>query len=130
VFDHFEWSVASIEAARGFYTLVCRAIGADEIFFDEEDKSAGFGSADIVRLLLTEARPTQPKLRICFITQNRECVKRAHADALLKGSTCNGKPGYRDRYGTGYFAAFVLDPDGHNVDILYREPNSVVDPRS
>ena len=121
MFDHLEFSVANIEAARQFYRRICLAIGADEIFFDERDKSAGFGFDEIVQLLLTEGEPTKPKLHVCFTAQNKESVEGAHSGALSRGGTCNGKPGYRDHYGAGYFAGFVLDPDGHNVEILYRE---------
>ena len=121
MFDHLEFSVTDIKAARQFYGPICIAIGGREIFFDEEGKSVGFGFGDIVQLLLTEGQQTTPKLHVCFIAQNKESVKRAHAGALAAEGTCNGKPGYRDDYGVGYFAAFVLDSDGHNVEILYRE---------
>jgi len=121
MFDHLEFTAANIEAARRFYKPICRAIGAEEAFFDEEDKSAGFGSTDIVHLLLTEGPPTTPTLHICFAAENKQAVEKAYADALSGGGADNGKPGYREHYGQGYFAAFVLDPDGHNVEILYRD---------
>ena len=122
MFDHLEFTVASIEAARNFYRPICRAIGGDEVFFDELDKSAGFGSPEIVHLLLTEGAPTTPKLHICFKAENKDVVEKAYAGALSGGGTCNGQPGYRNHYAKGYFAAFILDPDGHNVEVLFREP--------
>lgn len=59
-----------------------------------------------------------------------ESVERAHAGALAADGTCNGKPGYRDNYGAGYFAAFVFDSDGHNVEILYRDATKVAASRN
>ncbi len=121
MFDHVEFSVADIDAARRFYEPVCVAVGAREIFFDEAGRAAGFGTGDIVRFLLTQGSPTTPKLHICFTARDKQGVEKAHADAVSGGGVCNGKPGYRGHYGPGYFAAFVLDPDGHNIEVLFRE---------
>lgn len=122
MFDHLEFSVADIDASRRFYTQICRAIGMQEEFFDEGEKSAGFGHDGLVQLLLTEGKVTTPKLHVCFAAQSKESVEAAYADAISGNGVDNGKPGYRDHYGPGYFAAFLYDPDGHNVEILYREP--------
>jgi predicted lactoylglutathione lyase len=130
VFDHLEFSVANIDAARRFYQPVCIAIGGSEIFFDDEAKSVGFGFDDIVQLLLTEGKPTAPKFHICFKAQSKDSVETAYAGALAAGGACNGKPGYRDHFGEGYFAAFVFDHDGHNVEILYRELDKITASRS
>ena len=122
MFDHLEFAVADAEAARRFYRPICDAIGAREIFYDQDNKSCGFGISDVVHLLLTEATATTPRLHFCFTAQSKGEVEKAYLAALSGGGVCNGKPGYRDHYGAGYFAAFVLDPDGHNVEILHREP--------
>ena len=121
MFDHLEFSVADITASRRFYKPICDAIGMREIFFDDGEKSVGFGKGEVVQLLLTEGQATAPHLHICFTAQNKDSVERAHAGALSGGGADNGAPGYREHYGQGYFAAFVHDPDGHNVEILYRE---------
>lgn len=122
MFDHLEFSVADIDASRRFYKPICDAIGMREIFHDEGEKSVGFGHGEVVQLLLTEGRATAPNLHLCFTAQNKDSVEKAHAKAVSAGGADNGAPGYRDHYGPGYFAAFVYDPDGHNVEILYREP--------
>ncbi|MCG8559117.1 MAG: VOC family protein [Hyphomicrobiales bacterium] len=121
MFDHLEFAVADIEAARRFYGSIYDAIGGCEVFYDQDNKSCGFGTSDIVHLLLTEATATTPRLHFCFTAQSKHDVERAYLAALSSGGVCNGKPGYRDHYSAGYFAAFVLDPDGHNVEILHRE---------
>ncbi len=122
MFDHLEFSVADINASRRFYRAICVAIGMREIFFDDGEKSVGFGQGEVVQLLLTEGQATAPKMHVCFSADSKEAVERAHAEAVSAGGSDNGGPGYREHYGPGYFAAFVHDPDGHNVEILFREP--------
>ncbi len=122
MFDHLEFSVADIAAARRFYRPICEAIGMREAFFDEGEKSVGFGTGDIVQLLLTEGQATAPALHICFSAKSKESVEQAYTGAMSAGGIDNGPPGYRDHYGPGYFAAFAHDPDGHNVEILCRDP--------
>jgi catechol 2,3-dioxygenase-like lactoylglutathione lyase family enzyme len=121
MFDHVEFSVLDIEMSRRFYRSICLPIGIMEVFFDEAGRSAGFGSDGITRLLITGGRMTEPKLHICLRAGDRESVEAAYAGALAAGGSDNGKPGYRAHYAEGYFAAFVHDPDGHNVEILCRE---------
>ena len=127
MFDHVEFSVTNVRSARQFYGPICAAIGAQEIFFDDEDKSVGYGIGDIVQLLLTEGQQTSPKLHICFTAQNKISVEQAYTSALSGGGMCNGKPGYRNHYGEGYYAAFAIDPDGHNIEFLFRDLNAVED---
>lgn len=68
-----------------------------------------------------QGTPTQPAMHICFQADSKDTVIAAHTAALQAGGTCNGAPGYRDHYGAGYFAAFMRDMDGHNVEVLFRE---------
>lgn len=121
MFDHVEFSVASISAARGFYAPFLLTLGAEEIFCDEENGELGFGTGESTDFLLTGGKATTPKMHICFRATQKDMVERAYDAAIAGGGTCNGKPGYRDAYGPGYFAAFVIDPDGHNIEVLFRE---------
>lgn len=128
MFDHVEFSVGDIDDARRFYKAIGQPIGIEEIFFDEEGRSAGFGVDGVVRLLITGGRKTVPTLHICFSANSKASVETAYANALAAGGIDNGKPGYRDHYAKGYFAAFLHDPDGHNVEILFREPFDRMNP--
>lgn len=121
MFDHLEFSVSDIIASRRFYKTICDAIGVQEVFFNERERSVGFGDDTVVRFMLTEGQATTPFLHVCFAAQSRDAVERAHAGAINSGGVDNGMPGYRDYYSLGYYAAFVRDPDGHNIEILYRE---------
>ena len=123
MFDHVEFSVTNITAARNIYGPICAAVGAQEMFFDESTKEVGFGSDDRVRLFISEGSATTPKLHLCFTARSRSDVEKAYARSIAGGGVCNGPPGYRKHYAAGYFAAFVHDPDGHNVEILFRDPS-------
>lgn len=121
MFDHLEFSVSDIVAARAFYSAICQAIEAEEMFYDQGAKELGLGQGDRVHMLLMQGPPTTPRMHICFSAPRMESVDQAHEAALAAGGTCNGKPGYREHYGPGYYAAFMRDADGHNVEVLCRE---------
>ncbi|MDP4027287.1 VOC family protein [Methylobacterium sp. NEAU 140] len=123
MWDHIEFAVGSIETARNFYRPVIEAIGFEEVFFSEDDRAVGFGVSSTVQyLLLTEGKPVEPRMHLCLIARSKDAVAAAYAAALSQGGRDNGAPGYRDHYAPGYYAAFVYDPDGHNLEFLYREP--------
>lgn len=121
MFDHVEYSVGDFSAAHRFYVPIFQAIGARVAFLDENIGELGIEMHGVVQFLITKGEPTRPKLHICFKALNKDAVQRAYDGAISGGGTCNGKPGYRDHYAPGYYAAFVLDPDGHNIEILCRE---------
>ena len=123
MFDHLEFSVSDIAAARRFYVPIGTSIGAGEVFFDVDCGELGIGRDGTVSFLIMQGEPTRPKMHICFRAQDKASVDAAHAGALAGGGTCNGKPGYRPQYAPGYYAAFIIDPDGHNVEILFRDPS-------
>lgn len=124
MFDHLEYSVSDIDHARAFYGGIVQAIGGTEVFFDADGHELGLGRDGVVQLLLFQGNATGPAMHVCFQAQGKDAVTTAHTVALKAGGTCNGPPGYRDHYGPGYFAAFMKDADGHNVEVLFREPQS------
>ena len=123
MFDHVEFPVGKIAESRRFFKSVLQALGVTEIFFDEGAGSAGFGVGDVTRLLVFEAELGPRRLHVCFSASSREQVAAAHAVALKNGGQDNGGPGYRDHYSPGYYAAFAFDPDGNNIEFLYRDPS-------
>lgn len=123
MWDHVEFAVGNIDAARQFYRPVIEAIGFKEVFFDQKDRAVGFGSSRTVQhLLLTEGKPVEPRMHLCLRANGKAAVAAAYDAALSHGGRDNGAPGCRDHYAPGYYAAFVFDPDGHNLEFLYREP--------
>jgi catechol 2,3-dioxygenase-like lactoylglutathione lyase family enzyme len=61
-------------------------------------------------------------MHLCFRAPNRKAVEAFHAAALTSGGTDNGKPGIRLEYHPDYYAAFVLDPDGHSIEAVCHAP--------
>jgi catechol 2,3-dioxygenase-like lactoylglutathione lyase family enzyme len=63
-------------------------------------------------------------MHIAFIAPDRASVNAFYAEALAAGGRDNGKPGIRDNYSPNYYAAFVIDPDGHNIEAVCREKSN------
>lgn len=115
--DHLQLVVGDLAASRRFYGAVLEALGvpiggegpdyfwADELFVSSRDSGAAQGR-------------TTGRHHFAFQARDRAMVDRFHAVALAHGGRDNGAPGERD-YHPGYYAAFVLDPDGNNVEAVY-----------
>lgn len=114
VLDHVDLRASDLEASRRFYAAALGALGV-EITLDEPH---GFG-ADELFVEGADPRPTTG-VHLAFQAADRAAVHRFHEAALGAGGTDNGPPGPRD-FGPGYYAAFVLDPDGNNVEAVARE---------
>jgi catechol 2,3-dioxygenase-like lactoylglutathione lyase family enzyme len=120
MFDHVEYQVQSFAQSLKFYSSCLPRLGYQLLFANEKNKVFGFGSGEWTGLLLSEGTPTTPKLHIAFKATSEDQVNEFYQSAIANGGKCNGAPGYRTDYGPGYYAAFVIDPDGHNVEALYR----------
>lgn len=119
MFDHVALSVRDYDASRAFYEAALTALGyrAYDEAEDEQGKSIGFGDGEI-DFWIGAREPLTGTLHIAFRAPNREAVDAFHRAALAAGGRDNGPPGLRPRYHPTYYAAFVLDPDGHNVEAV------------
>lgn len=111
--DHVSLVVADYEACRRFYTAVLGVLGVpqfegDDCFFADE-------------LVVSPGVPPTGRAHIAFQAADEETVRRFHAAALAAGGRDNGPPGLRD-YHPGYYAAFVLDPEGNNIEAVFHGP--------
>jgi catechol 2,3-dioxygenase-like lactoylglutathione lyase family enzyme len=109
--DHIQLRTADLEASKRFYAAVLGALGRELI-----ELAPGFFYAD--ELCLTPSDGTRTHVHLAFQTSSREEVHRFYDAAILAGGRDNGKPGER-HYHPGYYAAFVLDPDGNNIEAVY-----------
>ena len=113
--DHVAIRVADVDAAAAFYTGIGDAAGLTNR--RQAPESAAFtvgGSGG--SLFLFAGEPTQ-NIHIAFSGDDDD-VRRFHADATAAGYRSNGEPGERPRYHADYYAAFVLDPDGNNIEVV------------
>ena len=121
MFDHVEYGVSSIEAAEKFYVSALEPLGW--VQFDSDMTCACFGPAGgPVRLLISQcpAGVTLQKLHVAFEASTQDAVEAFFASAVTSGGTSNGEPGLRPQYSPNYYAAFVLDPHGNNVEAVCR----------
>jgi catechol 2,3-dioxygenase-like lactoylglutathione lyase family enzyme len=121
--DHVEFPVGAIAASRQFFAVVLGELGLEEFFFDREARSAGYGAGDVTGLLIFEGELGLRRLHICFSAPSVAQVKAAYAAGLEARGRDNGGPGYRKHYSPGYYAAFLFDPDGSNIEFVNRDPH-------
>ena len=112
--DHVHLRVRDVEASKRFYAGALEPLGLGITAEGE-----GWFSADEL-FFSGDGEPTA-RAHIAFQAGDRETVERFHAAALAAGGRDNGPPGERD-YHPGYFAAYVFDPDGTNVEAVYHGP--------
>ena len=113
--DHITVKVRDLEAGKAFYEAALAPFGVRVEPYGEKGLSIGpEGSED---LGLTEGEPSAP-IHIAFLAQDPATVDAFHAAALDAGGTDNGAPGRRPEYHERYYAAYVLDPDGNNVEAV------------
>jgi catechol 2,3-dioxygenase-like lactoylglutathione lyase family enzyme len=113
VVDHVEVSASDYAESVRFYETVLAPLGIPRI--SETDEWTCFTNLNVV-----DRTPATAGLHLCFHARSRQQVDSFHAAGVEAGFRSNGAPGYRD-YGPGYYAAYLLDPDGNNVEALYRD---------
>jgi catechol 2,3-dioxygenase-like lactoylglutathione lyase family enzyme len=113
--DHVAIRVNDLEASTAFYTTIGSAAGLTIRRRAPESVAFAVGDSD-GSLLVFAGEPTQ-SIHIAFSGDDDD-VRRFHADATATGYRSNGEPGERPRYHAGYFAAYVLDPDGNNIEVV------------
>jgi catechol 2,3-dioxygenase-like lactoylglutathione lyase family enzyme len=116
--DHVWLRTRDVEAVKLFYATVAPAVGI-ELMRDGPDRvrwSDGAGSFTFV-----EGDPASHNVHLAFGVADQTAVERFHELAIAAGCRDNGAPGERPQYHPGYFAAYVIDPDGHNVEAVFHD---------
>lgn len=113
--DHVHLRVADLEASKRFYRAVLEALGKP----DALQEGPGFFHAD--EIFVDKADGYITRVHLAFQVPDRETVQDFHRAALTAGGRDNGAPGERP-YHPGYYAAFVLDPDGNNIEAVFHGP--------
>ena len=126
--DHITIGVTDFARATAFYNQVLAPLGVKRVFDvpTEETRGVqvtGYGE-DRPWFWLAGERPASGLLHIAFQARTPAEVDAFHAAALQAGGTDNGAPGLRPHYHQDYYAAFVLDPDGHNIEAVCHAPKA------
>lgn len=123
MFDHVSIGVADLTRSKAFYDPALAALGISLLHQDQT--SLGYGTDRIGLWVLAAKTPVVADpgsgLHLCLTAPDRGAVDRFHAAALAAGGSDNGRPGLRADYGDGYYAAFVVDPDGYRLEAYRQE---------
>jgi catechol 2,3-dioxygenase-like lactoylglutathione lyase family enzyme len=119
VFDHVSLRVADYPRAEAFYDRALAPLGLKRLFGDGE-RFAGYG--DSRPFFWIGQGDTSSRAHVAFAARDRATVDAFHAAAISAGGVDNGAPGLRPQYDPTYFSAFVLDPDGNNIEAVCRAP--------
>jgi catechol 2,3-dioxygenase-like lactoylglutathione lyase family enzyme len=122
--DHVHLRVADLAASKGFYRAVLASLGRPDSLIE------GSGYFHIDELFVDKADGPVSRIHLAFQAPDRDTVAAFHRAALAAGGRDNGPPGERS-YHPGYYGAFVLDPDGNNIEAVFhgqasRSADSVV----
>ena len=119
--DHMGLSVSDLSNSRAFYEAALAPLGYTCILvFDE---AVGFGVPPKPDFWLSEGDPGMPALHVAFRADTRAQVDAFYRAAIAAGGRDNGGPGLRVHYHPNYYGAFVLDPDGHNIEAVCHGSN-------
>ena len=123
MFDHVDFAVADFSRSRAFYVQALGALGISpviDIKRDDGREGTGFGTTEMPRFWIGKGAAASGRLHLAFEASSRGAVNAFHRAALDAGGQDHGPPGLRTQYGESYYAAFVLDPDGHVIEAVCR----------
>jgi len=123
MFDHVGLNVKDYGASRRFYEEALRPLGYGVVMAFEH--AAGFGKDGKPAFWVVHREPFGTGTHVAFQCADRSTVDAFHAAALAAGGNDNGLPGLREQYHPTYYGAFVLDPDGNNVEAVCHAPDQV-----
>jgi catechol 2,3-dioxygenase-like lactoylglutathione lyase family enzyme len=119
--DHVTIGVSDFERAKTFYDRALRPLGIERLYHDGKT-FAGYGANRKAFFWIGVREAIQTGAHVAFAAPDRPTVDVFYAEALAAGGRDNGKPGLRPHYHADYYGAFVLDPDGHNIEAVCRKP--------
>jgi catechol 2,3-dioxygenase-like lactoylglutathione lyase family enzyme len=121
ILDHIGYAVSNFARAKAFYTRALEPLGIVVVM--EGDAWAMLGKNGKPEFWFgAYGKAPEARLHIAFAAENREQVRAFHAAALAAGGTDNGAPGIREQYHKDYYGAFVIDPEGHNIEAVCHKP--------
>ena len=119
VVDHIGVGVRNFEESLEFYERALAPLGFERVaFLDEDNRSAAFGVRGRDDFWIHEGRPAG-RMHVAFDAESQEAVDAFHAAAVAAGARDNGAPGVRAQHSDSYYAAYVIDPNGNNIEAVH-----------
>jgi catechol 2,3-dioxygenase-like lactoylglutathione lyase family enzyme len=123
VFDHVKFGVSDFAASKAFFVKALESIGVTIVAEGAPTYGVELcGKKSNASLILHQTEEKPAHLHLAFVADNREQVEAFYRAALEAGGKDNGAPGLRPKYHANYYAAFVIGPDGHNVEVVCHQP--------
>jgi catechol 2,3-dioxygenase-like lactoylglutathione lyase family enzyme len=116
IIDHIGIAVSDYQRSKAFFRDALAPLGIELVI--EVEGWAGMGKGDKAELWFGEHTAAHPPMHIAFVADNREQVRAFYRAALAAGGQDNGAPGVREIYHPNYYGAFVIAPDGHNIEAV------------
>ena len=125
--DHIGFPVSDLKRSIAFYNAAFAPLGITLVMEVTKNmtggyEGAGFGSDGKPYFWIGNGEPLKGRLHVCFAAKDRKAVDTFYKAALKAGGKDNGPPGIRAHYHPNYYGAFVLDPDGHNIEAVCHAP--------
>ena len=117
--DHVTIGTSNLARAREFYDRALKPLGIERLFADGQTAS-GYGVGKRAFFWIGTREAVMTGTHVAFGAPDHATVDAFYAAALAAGGRDNGAPGLRPHYHPDYYGAFVLDPDGHNIEAVYR----------
>ena len=116
--EHVSVPVTDYKKSKKFYVAALKPVGY-VLYRDFPPDAAGFFEGGSTSFWIVEKKKKVQPIHVAVRGQSKKAVQAFHAAALKAGGKDNGKPGFRREYGDDYYAAFILDPDGNNIEACY-----------
>jgi len=118
MFDHVKFGVSDYAASKAFFVKALAPLGVEAGAEGEPSYGIELSGRSNSSLCLFQANDKPAPLHIAFVASTRQEVDAFYRAALDAGGKDNGAPGLRPRYHANYYAAFVIGPDGHNIEAV------------
>lgn len=122
MFDHVKFGVSDYAASKAFFLRALEPLGVAVVSEGVPGYGVELSSKSKASLCLFQTDEKPAHLHLAFKAETRQQVDAFYRAALEAGGRDNGPPGLRPQYHANYYAAFVIGPDGHNIEAVCNEP--------